>query len=267
MKHTVSNENKVIVTKGTEHKAFATSPDTCVVPGQGPQPFDNYVTSDKLNIGATIATFIAGFKVWTSRGELGPPSKPSHAGTDKGASSSTYCAEIVPTSYSQDVFFEDGAAVRSEDTTKQNGGNTKGVVMAASLTATSPDPCADTKKIDALVKRLSRHDRQGAQGWAARRCRQPATLPRRNRHAVRSRIVMAARLLPCHRRRGGQPGALREAAEEAGGDPQGRRDTDAERLLAPDAHREQQNRGFFTPAAPARSSRPDRSRSRASATW
>lgn len=133
MKRTTSNEERHIVTAGSEHEAIYTCPDVCVVPGQGPQPFDNWVESTKLDKGKTTTTFIAGESVLTENGELGPPSEPKHDGVEKGVSSGTYRGEAVATSFSHDVFFEGGAAVRAYDTTKQNSANTKGIIVPSEL--------------------------------------------------------------------------------------------------------------------------------------
>ena len=135
MKRTTSNEDRVIVTTGSEHEAVAISPDVCVVPGPGAQPFHNCVESAKLQKGATTTTFIAGERVFTEVGELGPPSEPKHKGTEKGVSSGTYRDVATATSFSHDVFFEGGAVVRAYDATVQNCGNTKGVVVPSELAA------------------------------------------------------------------------------------------------------------------------------------
>ena len=86
---TTTNEQKDIATKGTLHVAQATAPDVCKVPSMqmAPMPFPNYVTSTKLTKGATTKSFIASFPVWTSIGELGPPSEPAHFGTGGGVTS------------------------------------------------------------------------------------------------------------------------------------------------------------------------------------
>ena len=128
---TTTNEQKDIATKGTLHVAQATAPDVCKVPSMqmAPMPFPNYVTSTKLTKGATTKSFIASFPVWTSIGELGPPSEPAHIGTGGGVTSGTYRDVAMATSYSKDVFFEGNAAVRLNDTTTQNKANTVGVVV------------------------------------------------------------------------------------------------------------------------------------------
>ncbi|MFO0756253.1 MAG: glycosyl hydrolase 108 family protein [Byssovorax sp.] len=126
-----ANDKKDIATKGTLHVAFATAPDMCKVPALNmmPFPFPNWVLSKKLTKGATTKSFIAGFPVWTSIGELGPPSEPAHFGTGGGVKSGTYRDVATPTSYSKDVFFEGNAAVRLNDTTNQNKANTTGLVL------------------------------------------------------------------------------------------------------------------------------------------
>ncbi|MFO0756254.1 MAG: glycosyl hydrolase 108 family protein [Byssovorax sp.] len=128
---TTTNDQKDIATKGTLHVAQATAPDVCKVPSMqmAPMPFPNYVTSTKLTKGATTKSFIAGFPVWTSIGELGPPSEPAHIGTGGGVVSGTYRDVATPTSYSKDVFFEGNPVVRLNDTTNQNKANTVGIVV------------------------------------------------------------------------------------------------------------------------------------------
>ena len=123
MKRTTSNAERVIATTGSEHRAMSRAPDVCLVPGQGPQPFDNWIDSDKLANGATTTTFVADESIWTECGELGPPSEPAHEGVNGGVSSGTYRGVAYASSYSRDVFFEGGAAVRADDTTGQNDGN------------------------------------------------------------------------------------------------------------------------------------------------
>ncbi len=134
MSRTVSNQDRVIVTRKTEHEAFATAPDTCKVPGSpAPKPFANWVKSDKLAAGATTTVLIDGAAVWTAKGELGPPSDPPHAGSAGGVKSGTYRGEAKPTSYSPDVMIEGSPAVRAFDTTTQNHANTVGLVVPAEL--------------------------------------------------------------------------------------------------------------------------------------
>jgi hypothetical protein len=134
MAGTASNAKRAIVTKGSAHVALATAPDMCKVPGQAaPVPFNNWVKSDKLLKGQTTKTFIANKPVWTSVGELGPPSEPAHAGVALGVKSSTYRAEAKPTSFSGDVFFEGNPVVRVFDTTTQNHDNTVGIVIPEAL--------------------------------------------------------------------------------------------------------------------------------------
>jgi hypothetical protein len=127
-----SNQGRSIVTKGTSDQAVATTPDVCLVPGQpAPVPSSNHVESSMLGAGATTMTFIDGAPVWTSAGQLGPPSEPAHAGTGGGMCSGTYRSVATPTSYSKDVIMEGGGVVRLFDSTLQNRGNAVGVVLAA----------------------------------------------------------------------------------------------------------------------------------------
>jgi hypothetical protein len=136
MSSTASNAKRTIVTKGTAHVAMQTAPDMCLIPGQAtPVPFPNFVKSEKLLKGQTTKTFIADKPVWTSIGELGPPSEPAHPGTKGGVKSGTYRYEAKPTSYSPDVFFEGNPVVRAFDTTTQNHDNTVGLVLPEALFA------------------------------------------------------------------------------------------------------------------------------------
>ena len=115
-----SNARRVIVTRGSKHEALATEPDLCFVPGESsPRPFPNRVGSDRLR-NATQRTRIGGEPVFTASGQLGPPSEREHAGTDGGVHSRTYLAEARPVSYSQDVFCEGCAVVRSDDAVTLN---------------------------------------------------------------------------------------------------------------------------------------------------
>jgi hypothetical protein len=136
MSGAASNQERTIVTKGTAHVAVHTAPDMCLVPGEAaPRPFPNLVKSEKLAAGATKITLIDSQPVWTTAGELGPPSEPAHEGTLGGVQSGTYRAEAKPTSYSRDVFMEGDPVVRVQDRTTQNHGNTTGVVLPEALLA------------------------------------------------------------------------------------------------------------------------------------
>jgi len=126
---TTSNEQRLIVTKGSNHVAKSTAPDVCKLPNGTPIAPDNFVKSDKLLKGATTHTFIAKQPIMTSIGELGPPSEPAHGGSAGGVRSGTYRAEAKATSYSADVILEGHPAVRVYDTTTQNHGNTSGLII------------------------------------------------------------------------------------------------------------------------------------------
>lgn len=129
-KATVTNSSRKVATRGTPHAAVATSPDFCWVPGDPvPKPFPNWVESKMLQKGATVTVVFASYPVWTKIGELGPPSEPAHAGTNKGFKSGTYRDVATPTSYSLDVFCEGNAVVRTDDATLQNKDNTFGKVF------------------------------------------------------------------------------------------------------------------------------------------
>src|SRR3569832_310764 len=129
MSDKTANDARAIVSKGTDHIAFNTAPDVCIVPGSGPKPFPNVVKSARLAAGQTQLTLANTVPVMTSLSELGPPSAPEHAGKGGGVTSGTYLFEAKATSYSKDVFMEGGAVVRSFDTTTQNHGNTTGMVV------------------------------------------------------------------------------------------------------------------------------------------
>jgi hypothetical protein len=129
MSDKTANEDRAIVSKGTDHVAFNTAPDMCIVPGAGPMPFPNVVKSEKLAAGATTKTLANTLPIMTSASELGPPSAPEHAGTGGGVTSGTYICEAKATSWSKDVFAEGNPVVRSFDTTTQNHGNTVGMVV------------------------------------------------------------------------------------------------------------------------------------------
>ena len=159
MKRTTSNEDRCIATTGSDHVARSKSPDVCKVPGQGPQPFDNWVNSSELKKGATQCTFIAGEKVWTEHGELGPLSEPGHGGTAKGVASVDYRGATRATSFSIDVFFEGGAVVRADDTTTQNKANTNGIVMPAAGTYRQTAGTAAGWDLPGLLKILCKKDK------------------------------------------------------------------------------------------------------------
>lgn len=126
---TVCNHNRRIATQDSGHMGTTMTPtDVCYkAPKADPAPFDNYNPTSNLT-NATTKTFIGGVPIWTATGILAAPSLPAHAGIHKGVTSDTYCDITEPTSWSQDLRFEGAGAVRTEDTTKQNKGNTTGQV-------------------------------------------------------------------------------------------------------------------------------------------
>jgi hypothetical protein len=126
---TVTNHSRRIATQGSGHMGTTMTPtDVCYkAPKADPAPFDNYNPTSNLT-NATTKTFIGGVPIWTATGILAAPSQPAHAGIHKGVKSDTYCDITEPTSWSQDLRFEGAGGVRTEDTTKQNKGNTTGQV-------------------------------------------------------------------------------------------------------------------------------------------
>jgi RHS repeat-associated protein len=138
-----SNQDKEIATQGSSHEAVATAPDLCRVPGVPPPvPFPNHVPSARLSAGATVRTTIGGAPIWTSAGQLGPPSEPAHAGVGGGVQSGTYRAEAKAITYSRDVLAEGNPVVRTGDRTTHNHGNTVGLVVAGGAGAFAGAPAA-----------------------------------------------------------------------------------------------------------------------------
>lgn len=144
MAQKVSNQKRTIATKGTKHKPRAVAPDVCKLPNNAPAPFDNWILSDQLQNG-TIYTKIGKHPIWMCAAQIGPSSEPHHSGVNKGVVSGTYCAEARATSWSQDVFAEGKAVVRTNDSTTQNHGNTTGIVDGRRLGEAPPDPSAFVK--------------------------------------------------------------------------------------------------------------------------
>ena len=132
MKRTVFANTRSVSTKGTNDLAHSTAPDVCITLDDKLVTPDNWIRTKHLKTGKTVAVTIADNSIWTSEGLLDEkPSKPTHDGIKGGVKSKTYRGYASPASYSPDVFFEDGAAVRMDDKTFQNNGNTVGVVMGA----------------------------------------------------------------------------------------------------------------------------------------
>jgi uncharacterized protein DUF2515/uncharacterized protein DUF4150 len=123
-----TNQDRVIVTMASGHWAVHVSPDICNLPGGADQAFPNYVSSALL-VGGTTSVSINGAPIWHAPAQLGPPSEPAHAGTDGGVVSGVYRGEARATSWSADVIIEGHGAVRTDDTTTQNHGNTDGIVV------------------------------------------------------------------------------------------------------------------------------------------
>lgn len=147
----VTNQKVNIATRGTDHIATTVEPDCCYVPGGAPCPFDNWVESKKLQLGQTTQTFIQGQPIWTRFGELGPPSEPAHAGTNKGVASHTYRDVARPTSWSPDVYAEDNPVVRTGDSTEHNDANTVGTVVEGQGDNELPAECAYLNQPEVLT--------------------------------------------------------------------------------------------------------------------
>jgi hypothetical protein len=145
-KRTTSNQNRTVVTKGTNDIAKETAPDVCKVPGKGPKSFENWVRSSMLKAGATQTTRIDGHPVVTKKGELGPLSNPAHEGLGGGVRTGKYRWEAQATSWSKDVYVEGEPVVRTYDTTHQNHRNTEGQILPASMEGVLPGT-ADCKAL------------------------------------------------------------------------------------------------------------------------
>jgi hypothetical protein len=153
MGNTVSNQKKVVATKGTPHVARTSgATDVGINPANGAKaPFPNEVASALLRPG-TSRTVIANQKIWTKPHQLGPPSKPVKAPFVVGERSGTHIMEAKATSYSTDVFAEGNAVVRTDDTTTQNHANTTGFVDGSALTDTSQNEEDFLKKQCTIVE-------------------------------------------------------------------------------------------------------------------
>jgi Domain of unknown function (DUF4150) len=128
--NTTTNQDREVCTQGSDHIAVATDPDLCYVPGESaPRAFPNTVETSRLGRGKTWRTYIDSEAVWIDHAKLGPPSEPAHEGTDGGKRSGTYRDVAEATSWSPDVFFENGKLIRCSDSTTQNSGNSNGIVL------------------------------------------------------------------------------------------------------------------------------------------
>jgi hypothetical protein len=153
MGNTVSNQKKVVATKGTPHVARTSgATDVGINPQNGMKaPFPNEVASALLRPG-TARTVIANQKIWTKPHQLGSPSKPIKTPFVLGEKSGTHIMEAKATSYSTDVFAEGNAVVRTDDTTTQNHANTTGFVDGSALTDTSQNEEDFLKKQCTIVE-------------------------------------------------------------------------------------------------------------------
>jgi hypothetical protein len=129
-KDSVSNQNRVIATKGTKHKARTRGPtDVCKNPKGDTAPFPNEVPTKRLLKNRTQITRIAADPIWIKPSEVGPFSDPVHAPFPIGANNNKpYRSWAKATSYSSDVFSEGEPVVRTDDNTTQNRENTTGYV-------------------------------------------------------------------------------------------------------------------------------------------
>ena len=137
-KDSVSNQNRVIATKGTKHKARTRGDtDICKNPKGDTKPFPNEVPTKRLLKNRTQITRIATDPIWIKPSEVGPFSDPAHDPFPIGAKSNKpYRGWAKATSYSDDVFSEGQPVVRTDDTTTQNRENTTGYVDGSEVQLT-----------------------------------------------------------------------------------------------------------------------------------
>jgi hypothetical protein len=164
MSGTVSNHDTIIATKGTPHvaKAKPSTADHCFDVQKKPVVFgNNEINTYHLNKGKPTKTFIADHPPWTQHGWIDEiPSWPAHAGIgggviqNVGGKGLNYIQYAYPTSYSQDVKIEGGGVVRTDDTTKQNGGNCNGYVDGSNLKQWS-DSATDLMKKKCTIKKVT----------------------------------------------------------------------------------------------------------------
>lgn len=109
-------------------------PDTCLTPAPPappvPTPYPN-IAMPMMGNPATVKLLVHGMPALTKASKI-PLSNGDQAGVSGGVASGKVMGEAEFVMSSQAVKFEGNFAVRLGDTTKQNGGNTVGNVLAPS---------------------------------------------------------------------------------------------------------------------------------------
>ena len=143
MPDTVSNHDKHIATSGSSHVATAMpATDHCLDACGQPTVFgENQINTEHLGTGQTTKTTIYDDPIWTEGGWLdAAPSEPAHAGVGGGVTQNigpngqlNYTNLAYPDEWSEDVKAEGKGVVRTDDATKQNGGNCDGFTDGSNL--------------------------------------------------------------------------------------------------------------------------------------
>ncbi|MDI1480997.1 PAAR-like domain-containing protein [Polyangium sp. y55x31] len=127
---TVTNEDRGVTTKTSDHTAMTIGPtDVCFdPPKQKPVPHINHVTTDKAVEHTSGKTLFQNGNV-VRVGEAITPSDPAHGDSGGGVVSGTYREEARATAGSPDVRAEGKPPARTDDPTTQNHSNTTGKIL------------------------------------------------------------------------------------------------------------------------------------------
>ena len=129
MAKTTSNQSRPIVHRWSNHTAKTDGKtDECIKPDLKPDTWENNAYSILLTSNRTTNTFIQNGAICKKDTYIGPLSFPLHPGILGGTSSGTFWLQATSTSCSENCFVEGLGAVRTDDTTDQNSGNTSGRV-------------------------------------------------------------------------------------------------------------------------------------------
>ena len=132
-----TNEGKDVVTNGTKHVAQNTSADDMCLDADNTKtvkPYKNYIPSTDLKTGYTVNTLIAQKNIMTLNTIIGPPSKGNDALWELGnTSGKPVFNKVWATKGSSDVKAEGHWINRTDDPTKQNGGNSSGIIDGSLL--------------------------------------------------------------------------------------------------------------------------------------
>ena len=153
MRESVSNQGKTCASTTSPHTAGnIAAQDKNYKPDKTIHKHKNYIESQSLKANRADTVFINKGNACRLPTHWGPPSKDGHPGTLGGVDSGTYLFEAEATSCSPNLIIEDEGAVRTQDKTTQNQGNSKGLVFAGDYHAQSAKMAEELKKKCQIAK-------------------------------------------------------------------------------------------------------------------